>query len=175
MLIHRPSQAGGQTVSGTIETRHAFSCGARPDPVHGGLGPLRAIDEAAVGPGAGIAKHAQATMEIVAIVPDGRGDVALDAGAPAGGAGVRHAVAPGRAVWLQVLAGRPGVSGVGRAAGDGLALVDETAAWIEAAGIVGAGIEVTGRAQVLLAEVRPRAAAVAARALSGRDVGRFET
>lgn len=65
MRLHRPAAERGQTTTGWLDSRHAFSFGHYYDPRWMGFGPLRVINEDRVAPGAGFATHGHANMEIL--------------------------------------------------------------------------------------------------------------
>lgn len=71
MRLHRPAAARGQTRTGWLDSRHAFSFGHYHDPQWLGFGPLRVINEDRVAPGAGFPTHGHANMEILTWVLDG--------------------------------------------------------------------------------------------------------
>jgi quercetin 2,3-dioxygenase len=65
MRLHRRAAERGQTITGWLDSRHAFSFGHFYDPRWMGFGVLRVINEDRVAPGAGFATHAHANMEIL--------------------------------------------------------------------------------------------------------------
>jgi redox-sensitive bicupin YhaK (pirin superfamily) len=71
MISIRPAEARGAANFGWLDSRHTFSFGDYHDPDHMGFGPLRAINEDRVSPGAGFNTHAHRDMEIVSYVLEG--------------------------------------------------------------------------------------------------------
>lgn len=71
MVTVRPGKARGLTELGWLETRHTFSFGDYHDPDHMGYGPLRALNEDIMAPGAGLGRHAHHDVEIVTWVLEG--------------------------------------------------------------------------------------------------------
>ncbi|MEM7776206.1 MAG: pirin family protein [Pseudomonadota bacterium] len=67
----RLSQDRGRTQHDGVDARHTFSTGQYLDPNHMGFGPLRAVDEEHILPGAGYAAREYANMERVTIVLEG--------------------------------------------------------------------------------------------------------
>ena len=68
MIEVRPAAARFETVQPGITTRHCFSAGAHYDPDNTGFGPLIAVDEHVVAPGAGFGWHRHHGVEIVSWV-----------------------------------------------------------------------------------------------------------
>ncbi|MEU6170405.1 pirin family protein [Streptantibioticus parmotrematis] len=83
---------GGDPAAG-IETLHGFSFGPHYDPDNLRFGPLIAVNEERLAPGAGFEEHAHRDVEIVTFVVDG--ELAHD-----DTAGHRHVVRAGEIQWL---------------------------------------------------------------------------
>ena len=71
MVTVRPGRARGHCDHGWLETRHTFSFGEYHDADHMGYGPLRALNEDTLAPGAGLSRHAHHDVEIVTWVLEG--------------------------------------------------------------------------------------------------------
>ena len=71
MIDIRPTAVRFETVQPGITTRHCFSSGAHYDPAHIAFGPLIALDEHALAPGAGFGRHAHRGVEILSWVLSG--------------------------------------------------------------------------------------------------------
>lgn len=104
-----------ETVGDGVRTRHSFSYGAHYDPENVGFGPLVAINEEHVAPGAGYDAHRHADVEIVTWVLSGALAHTDSSGAGTPGQGVSGVVRPGSA---QRLSARAGVEHAERNASD---------------------------------------------------------
>ncbi len=74
MRRFRRAQDRGQTHHDGVDVRHTFSTGQYLDPRYMGFGPLRALDEECMVPGAGYATREYANMERVTLVLEGELD-----------------------------------------------------------------------------------------------------
>lgn len=71
-MIHvRRSEDRGRTEEGWLESRHSFSFGNYVDSRHRGLGPLQALNEDRLAPGAGFPAHPHENIEIITVVLSG--------------------------------------------------------------------------------------------------------
>lgn len=71
MKVVRPSDARGVTTRKGLKSKHSFSFGTYLDAAHMGFGPVLAINEDRLDPGAGYGGHAQANMEVLLLVLNG--------------------------------------------------------------------------------------------------------
>lgn len=72
MIAVRPAAARGTTRIDAAAVHHAFSCGDYYDPAHMGFGPVRAINEIVLAPGAGLERERRANVDILDWVVEGR-------------------------------------------------------------------------------------------------------
>jgi quercetin dioxygenase-like cupin family protein len=103
--VHRAADRF-ETVQPGITTRHCLSSGAHYDEANTGFGPLVAVDEHVLAPGAGFARHAHHGVDIVSWVLDGT---------------LRHEDSSGRVELVQRGTGQvqPAGSGIEHAEGNG--------------------------------------------------------
>jgi len=71
MIIQRLSHDRGRASADGVESLQTFSSGAYYDPAWMGFGALRAVRELRVDPGAGLAVHRHANMDVFSYVLDG--------------------------------------------------------------------------------------------------------
>lgn len=71
MIIQRLSHDRGRASADGVESLQTFSSGAYYDPAWMGLGALRVLREARVDPGAGLAVHRHANMDVFSYVLEG--------------------------------------------------------------------------------------------------------
>lgn len=71
MVKVRPGSARGRFDQGSLKSRHTFSFGDYHDPEQMGLGPLCALNEDVLAPGAGMGKQVRHDLEIVTWVLEG--------------------------------------------------------------------------------------------------------
>ncbi|MEC5398484.1 pirin family protein [Uliginosibacterium sp. H1] len=68
MIELRPATTRGHTRHDWLERWHSFSCADYRDPAHLHWGPLRALDDVCIAPGAGVSPHGYRDTEIISLV-----------------------------------------------------------------------------------------------------------
>ncbi|MDQ8022314.1 MAG: pirin family protein [Moraxellaceae bacterium] len=68
MIELRPATARGHTQHDWLERWHSFACADYRDPAHLHWGPLRALDDVCIAPGASVSPHGYRDTEIISLV-----------------------------------------------------------------------------------------------------------